>query len=112
MVFSLFRLVRVFFFRSGASDACPSAPALSAFFSSSSSFVIRIFLPSMMDSATFEANSSMALTASSFPGMGYSILSGSPFVSTTATIGIFIFWASARAIASLDESMTNMAPGS
>src|SRR5512140_1345989 len=54
---------------SGVSPSAGAAAA-SAAFSSRSSLLIRFFLPSMIDSAAFEANSSMARTASSLPGMG------------------------------------------
>ncbi len=59
-----------------------------------------------------EQNKSIALIASSFPGIGKSTSSGLQLVSTTATIGIFNFLASETAIASFFESTINMIPGS
>ena len=50
--------------------------------------------------------------ASSLPAIGYSIFSGSQFVSTMAMIGIFRRLASATAISSRSVSMTTSASGS
>src|SRR5271166_806465 len=50
--------------------------------------------------------------ASSFPGITYSITSGSQFVSTTATTGIPSLLASVTAMCSFFVSMTKMASGS
>ena len=50
--------------------------------------------------------------ASSLPGMGKSINSGSQLVSTRATIGIFSRLASATAMPSRLTSTRNIAPGS
>src|SRR5262249_39412117 len=68
--------------------------------------------PSSTASETMRAKSAMARMASSLPGIGYWIASGSQFVSTMPTMGMPRRLASATAIFSFLVSTTNMSLGS
>ena len=68
-----------------------------------------------MPSTTASANSRMMISiariASSLPGIGKSIMSGSLSVSISATVGTPSFLASLTAMCSRRVSMTNISPG-
>ena len=78
----------------------------------SMSSLLVMVRPSMTASAIREVKSRIALMASSLPGMMWSIMSGSQFVSTMATTGMRSLRASATAMCSFFGSITKMAWGS
>ena len=92
-----------FSFSSSAALALASSAALALASYSSLAFLII--------SEIILQISPIDLSESSLPGIGYSTKSGSEFVSTNATIGIFNFLASANAKCSRFISTTNNAPG-